>query len=429
MIIKRVMSLCFLCIFGTVSTLSTAASNTELEAQVKAIQERLDKSEAAAAASAKKLKKLKKKTSKKFLKLGDRLDGMTQRLKINGFATASLVTSDAESDHLSITHGIQDKPSGLPYSRLGIQMDFFINDEFNFVVQLLSEGRSYWNTYANWSYLKYKPTADWTLRAGKLRIPYYLMSEYIDVGYAIPWARTPTEIYSVYLSNFTGFDVEWQYTKGDLQNSIKVFYGTTAESVTAIDYEGNNFVGIEDRVTFGYWTARIALTTAKFDLVLTNEAAQTQGALLTTLGVPVGYGFDLNKADFAYNSIGIAYDNEKLFINTEAIQTELQGILADAEAIYFSVGYRFGPWVPSIIVSKTNSTDDEYRRTIAVIPLNTLFDVAEESASIHLRYNVNSNVALKLAVEHNNPLRGSSGLLSDPEDSYEVYLFTVDALF
>lgn len=48
----------------------------------------------------------------------------------------------------------------------------------------------------NWGYLSYRPTNDWLINAGKIRIPLYLLSQNKDVGVTYDFTTLPREVYS-----------------------------------------------------------------------------------------------------------------------------------------------------------------------------------------------------------------------------------------
>jgi len=70
-----------------------------------------------------------------------------------------------------------------------------------------------------WAFVSYRPTDDWLLRAGKLRIPFYLNSENADVGTTFVFARLPVEVYSTAATvDFVGasFAKTWQIGEDEL---------------------------------------------------------------------------------------------------------------------------------------------------------------------------------------------------------------------
>ncbi len=50
-----------------------------------------------------------------------------------------------------------------------------------------------WKGNLEWAYLSFAAAQGLTLRAGRLRLPIYMYSETLDVGFTHPWLRLPDE--------------------------------------------------------------------------------------------------------------------------------------------------------------------------------------------------------------------------------------------
>lgn len=55
---------------------------------------------------------------------------------------------------------------------------------------------------------------------GRLRIPFFYYSEFLEVGYAYNWVRLPSDIYNISFSSFDGIDFTQRFSIGSLDNSI-----------------------------------------------------------------------------------------------------------------------------------------------------------------------------------------------------------------
>ena len=105
----------------------------------------------------------------------------------------------------------------------GAQLDARFENQIGATVQLkaapsLSSDSKYDATVA-WAFLSYRPSNDWLLRAGKLRIPLYLNSETTDIGATFDFARLPTEMYSISPTtdlNGASFRKNWTLDLGEL---------------------------------------------------------------------------------------------------------------------------------------------------------------------------------------------------------------------
>ena len=112
----------------------------------------------------------------------------------------------------------------------GAQLDARFENQIGATVQVkaapsLSSDNKYDATVA-WAFLSYRPSNDWLLRAGKLRIPLYLNSETTDIGATFDFARLPTEMYSISPTtdlNGASFRKNWTLDLGEL--ALDGFWG------------------------------------------------------------------------------------------------------------------------------------------------------------------------------------------------------------
>ena len=77
----------------------------------------------------------------------------------------------------------------------------FCFDDAEVVLQIVARGRprqlsaDKYELNATWAYLNYKFNEQVSIKAGRILVPVYLLSQYVDVAYAYPWIKPPQEIY------------------------------------------------------------------------------------------------------------------------------------------------------------------------------------------------------------------------------------------
>ncbi|HHO67591.1 MAG TPA: hypothetical protein ENK12_01040, partial [Gammaproteobacteria bacterium] len=119
-----------------------------------------------------------------------------ENITLNGFltvgATKSNSTTASENGNITDDVGFDED------SRVGIQISADINDRMSVTAQLLGRADRNQNFDAefDWGFVSYALGEDLTVRGGKLKFPTFLVSEYIEVGYAYPWIRPPAEVYA-----------------------------------------------------------------------------------------------------------------------------------------------------------------------------------------------------------------------------------------
>lgn len=124
---------------------------------------------------------------------------LTEQLSISGFGSTSWAKSDNETAVI-INHGISDSSCFDCDTTFGIQLDYF-NDAFKASVQLVKRPQDNWSEpELEWAYAGYSVN-NFEFRAGRLRLPIFLLSEYYYVNHAYTSTRPPEEVYNSILGS------------------------------------------------------------------------------------------------------------------------------------------------------------------------------------------------------------------------------------
>lgn len=146
---------------------------------------------------------------------------------VSGFATIGGAVSDKAYNYQRF---INENGTIKSDSVVGAQLDLKFNEEWSLALQ----GKAAQSTKndagaeatLSWAFLSYRPSDNWLVRVGKLRVPIYVNSENMDVGTTYDAARLPVEMYSLSpASDFKGASVEktWPIDNGDI--SLNLYYG------------------------------------------------------------------------------------------------------------------------------------------------------------------------------------------------------------
>ncbi len=125
-------------------------------------------------------------------------------LSISGFGSVGMGKSNNDIGYARYT---AEKIDWEQETLAGLQFDFQINDKAKFVTQLVANSRYDYAPKIEMAYASYEFEA-FTARAGKLRLPLFFYSDYIDLGYAYPMIRPSQETYEhIVLKSYTGADL------------------------------------------------------------------------------------------------------------------------------------------------------------------------------------------------------------------------------
>jgi hypothetical protein len=104
---------------------------------------------------------------------------------------------------------IDDGGSVLRDTAFGAQLDLSLNPQWSATVQAklapALDHDTRWAATLAWAFVAWRPDNDWLLRAGRLRVPLYLLSERQDVGTTFDSLRLPNDMYWITpTTDFTG---------------------------------------------------------------------------------------------------------------------------------------------------------------------------------------------------------------------------------
>ena len=166
-----------------------------------------------------------------------------QAITLNGFLTAGATYSGAEvvpgNGKVSQDGLITNNVGFSNDSRLGIQISAKVNAKVDVTGQLLATGREdNYNMKADWAFVTYHVNDPVALRAGKVKLTTFLISDYIEVGYAYPWIRPPQEVYSANpISTINGVDMLMRLNFGNATFLFQPYYGTSQGAQTLVPQE------------------------------------------------------------------------------------------------------------------------------------------------------------------------------------------------
>lgn len=287
-------------------------------------------------------------------KLNQRIAAQDQRFRVNGFATFGLSVSDESMAY----NGVNDEVNFNRFSKAGVQMSFNLDSQNSVVMQLVSRGDNNWETNAEWAYFKHEFGNGLSGKIGRIRLPAYQLSEFLDVGYATPYAQVPAETYDSLdpFSNMEGVDLSYSMDVGDNTANFQAVYGRAKDD----EFDLKDILGVSAILQADTWSARLGYATASVNVV----SETLQGAI----GL---YGGDVEGIDGAFTSLGFTYDPGDLYFTTEYTQLEADGEIVDADALYATIGYRFGRLMPTLTYAMAESQDDDERDVSQITATNT----------------------------------------------------------
>lgn len=115
-------------------------------------------------------------------------------IRIDGFANivAGQMISDTDDGSL---YGYDEDLSFSPESNYGIQFRGDLQEGLSVTAQIVGRGSEEFDATVTWAYLTYEINDELSLKAGRSRVPYFIYSDFLDIGYAYHWIRPPPKLF------------------------------------------------------------------------------------------------------------------------------------------------------------------------------------------------------------------------------------------
>lgn len=301
-------------------------------------------------------------------------------VQINGFASVVMGVDLEDDGHP--TGDYDARVDNLQESRVALQWAADMGDGMRFVGQTMARGDSETGYVLNydWAYFDLNVGDSGKLKMGRLRVPFYKYSDYLDVGYAYHWITPPKSMYSLSFSNADGLGYQHNFNHGSLEHSINLMYGRYQGllALGGVDTEGelNNLFAINWSGAIGnhefyaaYAHAKVTIAAAVFDTA--NPALG--GATVASLAADPN---DVYIADDFGDFVGVGYKGAFGDINVYAEFSRVtleDSILQESSGGYVGVSYAMGDYTYHVTYETEEDTavDIDGSAVLGSVPVTT----------------------------------------------------------
>ena len=333
-------------------------------------------------------------------------------VNFDGFLTAGFALHD--QDDATYLNTITDDLRFDNDSKFGLQVTADVAENMQAVAQILAAGADEnFDLDIEWAYLDWRLTNSMSLRAGKVKEPVFLISDYIEVGYAYPWIRPPQEVYTNNpVTTINGMEALFQTNINNMSLIFQPYIGTNTEAVPgtngAVQFDASNFYGASVQLASRAFTLQMSFL--QTDVATIGSIMGTDGAPNPTTGASNATLTPFNtEGEASLVSAGLSWDVNNFVGYTEYVTrdisgTQMEGLFPDQDAWYVTLGYRMGNFLPHITFA--NSEADPIASPMA----NP--GVTQDSITLGVRYEINNSAAFKFEVQSIKPdlAAGSTGL-------------------
>ncbi|TMP87727.1 hypothetical protein CWC05_07710 [Pseudoalteromonas ruthenica] len=291
-------------------------------------------------------------------------------VRINGFA--SIVGGQTLDDDDTL-YGYENDFDMKQESKFALQVSADLQERLSATAQIIARGENDFDAEFEWAYLTYELSDNSQLSAGKMRIPFYRYSDFLDVGYAYRWVRPPQSVYNLTFSTYEGLSYLYNSNIGDWESSLQLMYGAVDDDIAAVT--DSDRVEIKDAVGFNWtlsrdwFTARAAYIISEVSIDLSNS-----DQINNLLAGIESYGFSAQAQDLAieeddsyFAAIGFGVDYDNFLFDAEYTEWEIEdSFLAKQRQYYASVGYRIDDW--TVHFTYENNDDENDSSELNTIP-------------------------------------------------------------
>ena len=339
-------------------------------------------------------------------------------LSLSGFATVGIVATDKADmrfTRVGMDRPGKQRPDTGPDSVLGVQGNLRLGESSAAVLQVVSRE----NTDGNYqprptlAFVSHEFTPEVTARLGRLRIPFFMQSDSININYAHPWVRPPEEVYGLSpFADLDGLDLLYRVRAGEFDVEVHPFLGTSRISLYP-DTKARlrRVAGANLTLTRGDFSVHLGHAEAKLEINWQDPFYTTLAPILRDLGrndiVSHMSGSD---GVVRFSSAGFHWDDGRWLMMGEYARRQSQRYANSAHAWQLTAGYHFGPVTPYIVIAR-HSQDEavigtEQLRSLPPIPefdalraglagFNASRNLAQRSITAGVRWDVHDNAAVK----------------------------------
>lgn len=316
-------------------------------------------------------------------------EGLEDKVKFNGFISVGLSKTEEPTVYNRV---FDDKNwSHTQQSRMGLQMLYKMDEETSVTAQLVARAAEDFRPQMEWGYLTRKLTDNTMVRFGRMRTPFYVYSESLEVGIAYPWTRPPEDVYNVPISGYTGATLQQNFEFGefgDWTGNVALWGGNGQQQRNFLldaTIEFRNAIGVNGTLSYGDYSIRAGYAGTDFTMDFERSATLYQNFNTALKAVmPAGDSARIDqRLHGEFGGVGFQYDNGSFFFLSEVTDLRYDnGVFDGRFGTYASTGYRFGKLTPYFTIGKyqttSHSSDKRKQRVAAALrakqtALNTQF--------------------------------------------------------
>lgn len=381
------------------------------------------------------------------------------KFSLSGFGTVGAVATN-NNDVLFVYPGqgggANKNISLNPDTKAAVQGTYKLTPTISGTAQVMSkyDADGQYTPNVEWAFAKWQAMPALTLRAGRMGAPFFMVSDFRDVGYANTAVRPNLDVYGqVPFSAFEGGDASYQANVGTTTITSSLWAGRLKNNyasalqangaysppveVTLKKTVGLNVVAEMDNgltLRLGHAQGKLTSDSAAAKAVIAGAQARlltSASPTVQAIGAAMIDAMTVNDTDASFSGVGMSYDQNDIVLSAEFTKRKIKsGYIADTKGWYLTGGYRLGSVLPYLSVSRltTESANASLHPLTAtvlgatnalVLGANAVLNTQKQSQNTigaGVRWDAGPGYALKAQFDHVNIPANSNGLflMADP---------------
>jgi len=307
-------------------------------------------------------------------------------------------------------------------SRIALQLDGTYDSRLSASLQVIARQDETGDPGAQleWGFLRFLLGDRVEVRAGRMSLPVFSISDFREVGYANVLLRPPEDVYSqIPVRRFNGLDVTAESLILGSLVTVQLIGGTAREKIfDDLEPDISQLTGLSTWIERGPVKARINFTSADIDI---DSRSETIGRLrqgidatlaqVPELGVvlnPVRDELSGESKAMTFASFGLSADFDSYFVDMEFASRRIDNWVVDVDSWSLSLGFSIGRLSPYAFVSSNKDAQSDRRVTLPDSPelkvleasINSLYAPrSQNTTGLGLRFELSEKIALKSQLE------------------------------
>ncbi len=294
-------------------------------------------------------------------------------LMINGFASFYY---GSQLDHKELPtdpHRGYGETGNFQYdSQFGLQFSSQLGDGLSATAQLTAEGRTSYESKLSWAFMKYELSDEWSVKAGRQRVPFFLFSDFQKVGYAYTWATAPDEVYNLGgLENTDGLMLEHLTDFGDFTSRTSFLFGSSSQTTNFgtrdLDIDNENQLGVFWDLTYDALTLHLTYTVSDLSISAYNDVGNGINEVLTGINAALALTEDeldqltVDEDDVTYMGVGLSGDWGDWLAAAEyaSVKIDNSPVSSDRAAWYVFGAYRWDAFTFGLTYADYSSPNND----------------------------------------------------------------------